>query len=125
MKFIIKTVLIVVLAFLMQMFLPWWSIAFAAFFVNIIITSKGFSSFLAGFIALFLLWGVKAYLMDEANEQILSTKMAQLFSVTPTLLLLITGAIGGLVGGFAALTGSNFMALFKKERRKNRNKYYV
>ena len=124
MKFIFKTMLIAGLSAFMQMYSPWWGIALVAFFVSVLLYTKGFSSFLSGFLAIFLLWGLKAYFIDSANEQILSTKITQLFSVTPFILLLITGVVGGTVGGFASLAGSNFSSMFRKEKRR-KNKYYL
>lgn len=122
MKFIIKTILTIILAYLFQLWLPWYSIAIAAIIASIIIPSKGFTAFLSGFVAVFLLWSITAYLIDSANQQILSTRIASIFSTTPPILLLATGFLGGLTAGFASLTGNSFVNLFKKD--KNRNKYY-
>lgn len=125
MKFILKILLIALFTYLIQLVLPWWGSAIAAFVGSIFIDTKGFSSYMAGFIAVFLLWSIKAYYIDVANEQILSHKVAMLFSVTPTLLIAITGVIGGVVGAFAALTGTSFVRLFQKSKINRRNKYYV
>ncbi|MDH5368343.1 MAG: hypothetical protein OEW67_15300, partial [Cyclobacteriaceae bacterium] len=106
MKFIFKTILIAALATLLQTFFPWWSMAIAAFTISCFIYTKGFNSFFAGFISISLLWSIKAYYIDLANEQILSNKIASLFTtspsftITPLLLVIITGVIGGLVAGF-------------------------
>ena len=123
MKFIIKIIIIALLALVAQTFLPWWSVALTSFVGGAVIYTRGIRPFIAGFIAIFLLWGIKAYLIDMANEQILSTRISQLFSVTPNLLILITAAVGGLVGGFASLSGSSLIGLFKSDK-KRRNKYY-
>ena len=58
--------------------------------------------------ALLLLWGGLAYWIDIKNESILSTRISQLMGIgnNPVLLVLITGIIGGLVGGFAAMSAS-------------------
>lgn len=122
MKFIIKTILTIILAYLFQLWLPWYSIAIAAIITSIIIPSKGFTAFLSGFVAIFLLWSITAHLIDSANQQILSSRIASIFSTTPSILLLATGLLGGLAAGFSSLTGNSFINLFKKD--KNRNKYY-
>lgn len=123
MKFILKMILIAALAALLQTYFPWWSMAIAAFIISCVIYTKGLNSFLAGFISISLLWTIKAYYIDIANEQILSTKIASLFTVTPLLLLIITGVIGGLVAGFSSMSGSTFIGMFKTTK-KSRNKYY-
>lgn len=122
MKFLIKIILIALLAAALQSFFPWWSVAIAGFLISSMVYTKGISSFFAGFIAVFLLWSVKAYFIDVANEQILSTRVAALFTITPKLLIVITGVIGGIVTGLASLTGTTFVSLFKA--KKVRNKYY-
>jgi len=123
MKLILKIVLTIVLATALQMMMPWWAIAIAGFSVSAVIYTKGLNSFVAGFIAVFLLWTIKAYLIDLGNEQLLSTKIATLFNVPVVSLPLLTGAIGGLVAGFASLTGSTFSNILRPAK-KNRNKYY-
>ena len=123
MKFIIKTILIALLAAGLQSFFPWWSVAISGFVISTLMYKNGASSFFAGFIAISLLWSIKAYFIDVANEQILSTKIAALFTITPILLIVITGVIGGLVTGFASITGTSFAALFRTTK-KSRNKYY-
>ncbi|MDH5475009.1 MAG: hypothetical protein OEX22_04900 [Cyclobacteriaceae bacterium] len=122
MRFLLKIILIVAFSALLQTFFPWWTIAIAAFVISTVLYTKGISSFFEGFIAIFLLWCTKAYLIDLANEQILSDKIATVFSVTPIILIAITGFVGGLVAGFASLSGSTFIGMFKRTKR--RNKYY-
>ena len=62
----------------------------------------------SGFLGLFLLWIVLAFIKDAANEHILSTKVALILPLGGSymMLILVTGLIGGLISGFAALTGS-------------------
>ena len=108
MKFIVSIILTALLSFEAGRYLPWWSIAIAAFAVAALIPQKPRKSFWTGFIALFLLWGVLAYYIDVKNVHILSQKIAELIikSKSSSLLILITALIGGLVAGFAALSGS-------------------
>ncbi len=114
MKFIISTLLTALLSFVLALYLPWWSIAVGAFIVALAIHQVGWKAFLSGFVALFLLWCVHAWLINSANEGILAAKVSQLIlrADSPVLLVLITGLIGGLVAGFAALTGSLARKIF-------------
>lgn len=120
MKFIAQLILITLFTYLAQYFLPWWGLFFAAGIVGVIIPAKGFSTFLAGFIAIAGLWFWQIYFIDAANESLLSTKVAAIFTLsTPMQLMLISSLIGGICGGFAALTGKLFASIFKKERKRH------
>jgi hypothetical protein len=110
MKFITAIILTALLAYAIGLFtsLPWFSFAVVAFVVALAIHQKPFKAFVAGFIALFLLWGILAFAIDVANEHILSKKVAQILPLQGNhyLLILITALVGALVSGFASLTGS-------------------
>jgi hypothetical protein len=108
MKFIIAVLLIALLSFAAGLYLPWWSLALAAFVVALLIPLKPWQSALAGFLGLFLLWSLLASWIDMKNQHILSQKIAQLLPVGGSVLLLIllTAFVGGLVAGCAALTGA-------------------
>lgn len=108
MKFLISLILTALLSFAASLFLPWWSIALAAFLVAALIPQKPGKAFITGFIALFLLWGVLSFWLSNANENILAHKVSMLLlnMDNPYLLMLATAVIGALVAGFAALTGS-------------------
>jgi len=110
MKFIVSILLTALLSFATGLFtvLPWWSFAICAFIVAIAVHQKPWKAFLSGFIALALLWGTMAAYIDAKNDHLLAGKVAVLFikSNNTLVLVLITALIAGLVGGFAALTGS-------------------
>ncbi|HAO45859.1 MAG TPA: hypothetical protein PLZ45_14865 [Ferruginibacter sp.] len=108
MKFIVSLLLTALLSFAACLYLPWWSIALAAFAVAALIPQKPGRSFFAGFLALFLLWGLLSLWMSNANEHILAHKISLLMlnMDNPWLLVLATALIGALVAGFAALSGS-------------------
>lgn len=109
MRLLLTTLLIAVFGFIAGLFLPWWSIAIVAFFVAFLIPQGIGRSFLAGFLGIFLLWGLLSLWIDIKNESILSHKIAQLFPLggSSVLLILTTAIIGALVGGFAAMSGSS------------------
>ena len=112
MRFILSVLLIALLSFIAGLALPWWSIAIVAFLVPLLITQSLGLSFLAGFTGIFLLWGGLALWIDTQNESLLSQKIAQLFPLggSSILLILVTALVGALVGGFAAMTGSALRA---------------
>lgn len=108
MKFLTALILSALLAVAACLYLPWWSIAIVTFIVAVAIPLKPFKSFLAGFLALFTTWGLLAWYISNNNEHLLAHKVSLLIIQTdsPYLLILITALIGGLVAGFAALSGS-------------------
>ncbi len=107
-KYILSIVVTALLAFVAGLYLPWWGIAIAAFLVSAAIPQKPAFSFLSGFLGVFLLWEVLAWWIDNKNNGILSQKVAALFKMgnSSVLLIVLTSILGALVGGFAALAGS-------------------
>jgi hypothetical protein len=113
MKFLLSLVLTLALAFLGGIFFPWWSIAIAAFLVGLLLPQRNGAAFVTGFLGIFLLWGLLALWIDWKNTQILSHRIAQVFPLggSSILLILVTAVVGGLVGGFAAMAGSSLRPL--------------
>jgi hypothetical protein len=108
MKFFISFILTILLSFAACLFLPWWSIALAAFIVAALIPQKPGKSFITAFTALFLLWGGLSFWISNNNNHILAHKISQLVLKmdNPVALVLVTAFIGALVAGLAALAGS-------------------
>ena len=108
MKFIVATILTSLLAFAAGLYLPWWSIAIAAFIVSALIHQKPWKSMLSGALGLFLLWGLLAIWIDSKNQGILSARISELLPLggSAFLLILITAFVGALVAGLAALSGA-------------------
>jgi hypothetical protein len=105
MKFLIQVLAILITAWILTLFTPWWALTIPAFLFGWLLRSN--YNFLAGFLAIFLLWGIKAWLINASADAPLAERIAQVLMVkSDMLLILVTAAIGGLVGGFAALTGS-------------------
>ena len=108
MKFLIQVLFTIVLCGVLQFFLPWWTLAIGAFAVAFLLDNKGFPAFFAGFLAIAILWLSAAAYISIVTDSILTTKLNQLLPINS---FVITALIGGLVGGFGALTGSLFRKL--------------
>ena len=108
MKFFLSIVLIAILSAAACIYLPWWSIALAAFAASAAIPQKPVQAFAAGFIALFLLWGLLSWYISSNNSHLLAHKVSLLIlkADNPNLLILVTALLGALVGGLGALSGS-------------------
>jgi hypothetical protein len=118
MKFAVTIVLTMLLGYVTYVFndtIPWWGIAIGAFLAGLAVPQKAWHSWLAGFTGMVLLWGILAAYINEANKGLLAARMAQIlpFDGNTNLLLLATALVGGLVGGFSALSG-NYL---RKSRR--------
>ncbi|MFN8291672.1 MAG: hypothetical protein U0U70_15550 [Chitinophagaceae bacterium] len=112
MKFLTATLLTAILSFISGLFLPWWGIALAAFLMAAVIHQKAGKAFFAGLLGVFLIWAGLAWWIDMKNNSVLSHKIAGILPLggNSILLILVTGLVGGLVGGFAAMAGSSLRA---------------
>lgn len=108
MKFIVVVLLTALLGFAAPLYFTWWSFAVTSFIIALFVHQKAWAAFIATFLGLFLLWLIMAMIIDSNNNHLLSQKIAMLLPLngSSTLLILITALIGGLVSGFAGLSGS-------------------
>jgi hypothetical protein len=119
MKFFIQIILTILLTYILQLLLPWWIIFISAGIVGLVINGQGFSTFMAGFLGVGLLWLVQVYIIDQANGSLLSGKVAELFSLSSSLqLMLATALAGAICGGFGSLTGHFLGGLIRKGKRR-------
>jgi hypothetical protein len=107
MRFLLSVLLIALLSGLLELILPWWSVALVSFAVSLIVAQRPSKAFLMGFAGVGLCWLVIALLHDQANDHILSVRMAQLFKLPNYgLFILVTVVVGGLVGGMSSWAGA-------------------
>src|SRR5690349_17127827 len=109
MRFTLATLLTITLSFIAGFYLPWWSIAFVAFLVALLIRQRPGFAYLSAFTAIFFLWGGLALFIHLRNNGVLTERMARLFPLggNTIYLILITAMVGALVAGFAAMSGSS------------------
>lgn len=115
MKFITGIILTALLAFISGLFLPWWGIAITSLLVAVLVHQKAGKAFLSGMLGVFILWAGLAWWIYMKNNGVLSKKIATVLPLggNSLLLILVTGLIGGLVAGFAAMSGSYLRASSK------------
>lgn len=108
MKLFVAIILTALLSFISGLFLPWWGVAIAALLTAVVVHQNAGKAFLSGFIGVLLLWAGLAWWIDMKNDGVLSKKIASILPLNGNslLLILITGVVGGLVAGFAAMSGS-------------------
>lgn len=120
MKLIVRLILIIIITYLLSLYLPWWSLVLVAFIIGFFIPGGSFNVFLSGFLGAGLLWMIYAWYLDYQTQSFLSDKVVQLFSFDdPILLIIATGLIGGICGGFGAITGNSLRQLFIRKKPKS------
>lgn len=113
MKLIIQIGAIALITYLLMQVFPWWTIVIVPFLVSLAANEKGGRSFLAGFTGIFLLWFVHTWVISMQSGSLMTQKIAALFGLPNTfLLMIITALIGGLCGGLGAWSGFHARALF-------------
>lgn len=90
----------------------------AAFITGAIVSLKKSSVFIVPFLAITVLWAIDAWILANANEYILSKKIAVLLPLGGNvfLLILITGVVGGLAAGIAGIFGKQCVMLLKSDK---------
>jgi hypothetical protein len=113
MRFIVASLLTAFFAIALGTLLPWWSIAISAFAVALALPLRPGIAFLAGFLGIFVGWTALAIVRDATNDGILSHKIASILPLggSSFALILVSGFVGAIVGGFAALAGSLLLRL--------------
>ena len=109
-KLILSLFLSALLAYAVGLYgnLPWWSFVMTNFIISIILVQKPVNAFLSGALGIGVLWLGLSLVIDNQNQHLLSTKVANILPLNGSFskLIAITTLIGFLLGGFASLTGS-------------------
>jgi hypothetical protein len=105
MRSLLTCVATVLMAWLVGLWLPYWSLTAMALLAGFFWHPGAGRSFLAGAVAGALLWGMLAWTADAANAHVLSTRMGRLFGMGPGGMVAITAALGALLSGLGALLG--------------------
>ncbi|MFN4121944.1 MAG: hypothetical protein ACK4GL_01420 [Flavobacteriales bacterium] len=112
-----KFFLFLIFSLAVHFVLPWWGTAMVCFVISWFTASDGGSAFFSALIAVFLIWLVHAILIDIRNNHILSKRIIALFPLpeSSALLIFITGLIGGIAAGIAAMAGRQIGLLISKK----------
>lgn len=115
-KNIINFIATIILAILLSIFLPWWSVMTAALTTALFVPLKKAAVFFVPFLAILLFWIVYSYLLSSGNDFTLAKRIAILLPLggDPYVLMLVTGVVGGLAAGIAAIFGKQLSLMVKK-----------
>ncbi len=104
------------LALILSLFLPWWSVMTAALSTALFMPLKKAAVFFVPFIAILLFWAVYSFILSSANDYTLAKRIAILLPLggNPYVLMLVTGVVGGIAAGIAAVFGKQLSLVVKK-----------
>jgi hypothetical protein len=88
----------------------------AAFAVALLIPLKKGAVFFIPFLAILLFWVIYSYVLSSTNNFTLAKRIAILLPLggNPYLLMLITGVVGGIAAGIAAILAKQLNLVVKK-----------
>ena len=116
----ILALLLALTAWLLSLVFPWWSLAIAGLVLGAQLGKSGGHAFGYGFLGIGGLWFLQSLTTHIANNGILAERIAELFSLPHSgLLIVITVLIGGLAGGLTTLTGYLFSDIFLDKQQTN------
>ena len=110
------TVTVIILVFVMGYLFEWWTVAIASFIGGAILGKSSGETFAKGMVAVIIVWLLMVCYYHFSTQGILSNKIAQILPVggNAAVLIVVTVLIGGIVGGWAAMSGFLVRNLFRK-----------
>ena len=115
-KNILNFIATIILALALSFFLPWWSVMTAALATALFIPLKKAAVFFVPFFAILLFWAVYSFILSSGNDYTLAKRISELLYLggNPYLLMLVTGIVGGLAAGIAAILGKQIVLVTKQ-----------
>lgn len=108
--------IIFIIAYISQLFLPWWVIAVISFSVCYLASVSKFVAFTNSLFAIFVLWYFKAWLADGNFDEPMSVLLGNILGeISGGAVLFLTASIGGITAGLSGLLGSWTNSLFSKK----------
>lgn len=105
-------IVVLLVSFGLQLFLPWWIIIVVSFAVCGFIGKTKSISFWEPFFAIAVLWLGMALYKSHPNGHVLAGRIAEMFGVKLWyVVLVITVLLGGLTAGISGLCGHYFRIL--------------
>lgn len=118
-KNIINFIVTIILAYLLSLVMPWWSVMIASIATALFIPLKKSAVFFIPFLAILLFWFVYSYLLSSGNDFTLVKRIAVLLPLggNPYVLMLVTGIIGGLAAGISAIFGKQLSLVLNHKKQ--------
>ena len=116
-KNITSFIVTILMAVLLSIVLPWWSVMLAALLSALLIPLKKAAVFFVPFMAILLFWGIYCFVLSSGNDFTLAKKISELLQLggNPYALILLTGILGGLAAGISGILGNQILAFAKSK----------
>jgi hypothetical protein len=107
MNLLLRIILIAGLSAVSQTYFQWWTAVIIALVIELALGKRNSTAFFSGFYGVAIPWMILATYIDIKSESILSVRILELFKLPQYsfLLIVLTGLIGGIMGGVGSLTG--------------------
>lgn len=107
MKSVLYSLAFLLMAAVLQAYLPWWIMPLAAAVLSFGFGMKPLPAFGLSFLLAALLWGGYAAYINSLNEGLMAHQIGQLFGgLSGGMMVIVTALFGGLFAGIAGLAGS-------------------
>lgn len=107
---------LLIFSILGQIWLPWWILMLVSALAGFLFMRSPIRAFGLAFIIICLEWFLYAYFIHHSNDFILADKIATLFKLDNSLLLLLIAALlAGFAAASAAVSGTLLRNLFRKK----------
>ena len=115
-KNIINFIATIIIAYVLSLFMDWYSVMVASSLTALLIPLKRFAVFFVPFLAIFVFWLIYSFILGSNNDFILGKRIAELLNLQGNIYLLITitGLVGGISSGIAAIFGKQLSTLNTK-----------
>jgi hypothetical protein len=107
--------LIAILSWLVQMFLPWWSMIVVTAALCFFMGRTMKQVFFAGFFGCGLVWPLYGLYINAVNGSLMTDRMSNLFSLPGSwLLFLVSFLVAAIAGSIAAAAGYSLKLVLKR-----------
>lgn len=90
-----------------QMWLPWWILMLVSALGALLFMNNALLAFGVAFATIAIEWFLYAYLINKGNDFIMADKIATLFQLDSSILLMVVAAlVAGLAAAFSASSGA-------------------
>ncbi len=114
MRFVFLVLLTAILTYFALMTMPWWIPMLISFVLILVFPVRSWQAFLATGIGAAVCYFFIAFRTDQANEHLLSRKMADLFQLPSySFMIIITVVTGFITAGLGGWTGAKLYRLLK------------
>ena len=108
--------LIAIFSALLQLVFPWWSMVIVAALLSFLMGKTFRHSFFSGLLGCGIVWLVYALFVTASTGNLMTQRIAELFSLPATwLLFVVSFLVAAIAGGVGAWTGYSLKGIISKK----------